>query len=76
MTATDPLPRTRRLLEVPLHQKAALDYIEVQALGLCAERTLRRLVTAGKVVRAVLRNGSRVKFLREVLIEELREAQS
>lgn len=50
-----------------------LSYKEVQALGICAERTLYRLVTAGKVTRAVIRNGARVKFQKAVLLDELRE---
>jgi hypothetical protein len=57
--------------ELPLHSKEALDYREVASLGICAERTLRRLVSLGKVARAVLRAGKRVKFLKSILIEEL-----
>jgi hypothetical protein len=66
----------RHSVEVPLHEKIVLDYHEVQALGICPERTLRRLLTAGKVVRAVIRNGSRVKFEKAVLLDELRERGS
>jgi len=60
---------------VALHEKEVLDYREAQALGICAERTLRRLMAAGKVVRAVIRNGSRVKFEKAILMQELREAE-
>jgi len=46
---TDPSPVAAsaarpRTVEVLLHEKIVLDYNEVQALGICAERTLRRLV--------------------------------
>lgn len=69
------LPADRRLPAVPLHEKEVLAYSEVYELGICAERTLRRLIAAGKVVRAVIRNGARVKFEKAVLLEELRETQ-
>ena len=59
-----------------LTDKPVLTYREVQALGICAERTLRRLVTRGKVTRAVIRNGARVKFEKATLIAELREGGS
>lgn len=81
MTTADPIPfapvpqTDRAPLALPLHQKEVLTYQEVQALGICAERTLRRLVTAGRVERAVVRNGARVKFEKAVLMEELRAAQ-
>ena len=54
-------------------QKAALTYREVEELGFCSERTLRTMVANGAVCRSVLRPpGTRiVRFLRDVLIEEL-----
>lgn len=69
-------PADRRPLAVPLHEKEVLTYQEAHALGICAERTLRRLVAAGKVARAVIRNGARVKFIKAALLEELRETQA
>jgi len=62
-----------RVVEVPLAEKIALDYTEVAALGLCSERKLREHIATGRVKRAVLRDGRRVRFLRAVLIEELQE---
>ena len=59
-----------------LTDKVVLTYREVQSLGICAERTLRRLVTSGKVTRAVIRTGARVKFEKAVLLAELREGGS
>lgn len=55
-----------------LESKLALTYQEVQALGICSERTLRRLVAVGKVKRSVLRIGRSIRFLRDELIDELR----
>lgn len=61
-------------VNIPLHEKEALSYDEVEALGYCSKRQLRRLVMLGRVKRAVLRPGPQaVKFLRGILIEELRE---
>jgi hypothetical protein len=60
-------------VQVPLYEKIALDYAEVAALGLCSERKLREHVVTGRVKRAVLRDGRRVRFLRTVLIEELQQ---
>jgi hypothetical protein len=60
---------------VPLHVRPVLSYAEVAALGIATERTLRRLVAVGRVKRAVLRTGRRVRFVRDVLIDELREAE-
>jgi hypothetical protein len=51
----------------------ALTYEEVEALGLCSARLLRKLVMIGDVQRSVLRAGRRVRFLRLVLIEELQQ---
>jgi hypothetical protein len=59
---------------MPLCEKLALTYQEVAALGLCKERTLRKLIATGKVKKSVLRVGRSVKFLRVELIRELREA--
>jgi hypothetical protein len=56
---------------VPLHVRPVLTYAEVAALGIAPERTLRRLVATGHVRRAVIRTGRRVRFVREILIEEL-----
>lgn len=58
---------------IPPNSKAALTYEEVEALGYCNARTLRKLVMIGKVSRSVLRAGRTVRFLRDVLIEELRQ---
>ena len=66
----------RRVVQVPLAEKIALDYTEVAALGLCSERKLREHLATGRVKRAVLRDGRRVRFLRTVLIEELQEMQA
>lgn len=68
----DEASRVRQQIDVPLREKAALTYEEVEALGYCRERTLRKLVSTGKVKRAVLRAGRAVRFLRDVLVEELR----
>lgn len=60
-------------MNIPLHEKEALSYEEVQALGYCSKRLLRKLVLLGQVKRAVLRAGRTVRFLRSVLIEELQQ---
>jgi hypothetical protein len=61
-------------VEIPLHEKDALTYEEVEALGYCSRRQLERLVMLGRVKRSVLRPGRQmVRFLRSVLIEELKE---
>lgn len=74
MTATDPV--RRRVVEVPIHLKDAIDYREAEALGFGSERKLRQLVATGQVRRAVLRVGRSVRFLRTVLIEELQNLES
>lgn len=59
--------------DLPLHEKMALTYDEVEALGLCNARTLRKLVMLGDVKNAVLRAGRTVRFLRDELVAELRQ---
>lgn len=59
---------------VPLHERPVLDYAELAALGVIPERTLRRLVAVGRVKRAVLHVGRRVRFVVRDLLDELREA--
>ncbi|MCA8948425.1 MAG: hypothetical protein KDE27_02925 [Planctomycetes bacterium] len=59
---------------MPLHVRPVITYAEVAALGICPERTLRRLVATGRVQRAVLRAGRRVRFVVQDLLDELREA--
>lgn len=60
---------------VPIAERDALTYAEVEALGYCSSRQLRSLVVQGVIRRAVLRIGSGpragCRFLRTVLIEEL-----
>ncbi|MEZ6036757.1 MAG: hypothetical protein R3F29_04710 [Planctomycetota bacterium] len=58
--------------DIPLHVRPVLDYAEIAALGIVPERTLRRLVSTGRVKRAVLRAGRRVRFVVKDLIDELR----
>jgi hypothetical protein len=58
---------------VPLHERPVLDYAELAALGVIPERTLRRLVAIGRVKRAVLRSGRRVRFVVRDLLDEMRE---
>ncbi len=60
---------------VPLHVRPVLDYAELAALGVIPERTLRRLVAVGRVKRAVLRVGRRVRFVVRDLLDELREGE-
>jgi hypothetical protein len=62
--------------DVPLPDKLVLSFREVAALGICAERTLRRLIGAGTVRRAIIKTGWRVKFEKAVLLEELRKDAS
>lgn len=56
---------------LPIERKVAWTYAEVEAVGLCKERALRKMVSMGKVKKAVLRVGRSVKFLRVELIREL-----
>lgn len=71
------MTRTRpRGPSLPPHQKVALTYREVQLCGLCSERKLRELVSSGRVKRSVLRTDRCIRFLREQLIEELRNMQN
>ena len=60
---------------VPLHLRPVLTYAELAALGIVPERTLRRLVAVGRVRRAVLRAGRRVRFVVRDLLDELRGAE-
>lgn len=62
--------------DIPLHVRPVLTYEEVEALGIVPERTLRRLVSTGRVKRAVLRPGRRVRFVVKDLIDELRQAEA
>ncbi len=58
--------------EVPLHVRPVLNgYREVAALGICPERTLRRLVAIGRVQKCIIRLGRHLRFVRDVLIAEL-----
>jgi len=61
---------------VPLHLKAVLTYAEAAALGIAAERTLRRLVAVGRVQKSVIRTGRSVRFVRDRLIDELVGAEA
>ncbi len=63
------------LADVPLHVRPVLDYAELAALGVIPERTLRRLVAVGRVKRAVLRVGRRVRFVVRDLLDELRQVE-
>ena len=60
---------------VPLHLRPVLDYAELAALGIVPARTLRRLVAVGRVKRAVLHVGRRVRFVVKDLLDELRQAE-
>ena len=60
---------------LPLHLKTVLTYLEVAALGIAPERTLRRLVAIGRVQRSVIRLGRSVRFVARDLIDELRQAE-
>ena len=60
---------------VPLHQRPVVSYAEAAALGISPERTLRRLVATGRVKRSVLRVGRSVRFVEQVLHDELRGAE-
>ena len=59
----------------PLHVRPVMTYAELAALGIVAERTLRRLVAIGSVKRAVIRTGRRVRFVVQDLLEELRQGK-
>ncbi len=60
---------------VPLHERPVISYAEAAALGISPERTLRRLVATGRVRKAVLRVGRRVRFVVQDLLDELRGAE-
>lgn len=60
---------------VPLHQRPVVNYAEAAALGICPERTLRRLVATGRVKRAVLRVGRSMRFVVQDLLDELRQGK-
>jgi len=61
---------------VPLHVRPVLNgYAEVQACGICSERSLRRHIATGRVKRSVIRNGRNLRFVRETLIAELLQAE-
>lgn len=61
---------------VPLHLRPVLNgYAEVQACGICSERSLRRHIATGRVKRSVIRNGRNLRFVVQILIDELREAE-
>ena len=67
----------RRKRPVQLPERIGLSYTEVNALLGVPERSLRRMVSTKRVHRSVLRFGKRgVRFLRDVLVEELREGVS
>lgn len=62
--------------EVPLHVRPVLNgYAEVAALGICSERALRRHIATGRVRRSVIRNGRNLRFVKDILIAELLEAE-
>ena len=76
--ATDPAAGNphRRSLEVPLHLKPVLNgYAEVAAVGICAERTLRRFIATGRVKQSLIRNGKNLRFVKDLLIDELRQTE-
>lgn len=61
---------------VPLHVRPVLNgYAEVAALGICSERALRRHIATGRVRRCVIRNGRNLRFVKDILIAELLEAE-
>lgn len=61
---------------VPLHVKPVLNgYAEVAAVGICSERALRRHLATGRVRRCVIRNGRNLRFVKDILIAELLEAE-
>lgn len=88
-SATKPRPKTAVLdgaehaqndldvrAAVPLHLRPVLNgYAEVQACGICSERSLRRHIATGRVQRSVIRNGRNLRFVRDVLIAELLGAE-
>ena len=62
--------------EIPLHVRPVLNgYAEVAALGICSERALRRHIATGRVRRCVIRNGRNLRFVKDILIAELLEAE-
>ena len=73
-SSTLPPKRRPRHVHADLRDKVALTYAEVAAALGIPERSMRRMVSTGRVRRSVLRVGKRaVRFLREVLVEELRK---
>lgn len=63
-------------VDVPLHVRPVLNgYAEVAALGICSERALRRHIATGRVKRSVIRNGRNMRFVKDILIAELLEAE-
>lgn len=62
---------------VPLHQRPVLNgYAEVQACGICSERSLRRHIATGRVKRSVIRNGRNLRFVVQDLLDELRQVEA
>ncbi len=62
---------------VPLHQRPVLNgYAEVQACGICSERSLRRHIAMGRVKRSVIRNGRNLRFVVQDLLDELRQVEA
>ena len=62
--------------EVPLHVRPVLNgYAEVQACGICSERSLRRHIATGRVRKSVIRTGRRLRFVVQDLLDELRQAE-
>lgn len=58
--------------EVPLHVRPVLNgYQEVEALGICPQRTLRRHIATGRVKRCIIRTGRNLRFVKDILIAEL-----
>ena len=61
---------------VPLHVRPVLNgYAEVQACGICSERSLRRHIATGRVRKSVIRTGRRLRFVVQDLLDELRQAE-
>jgi hypothetical protein len=61
---------------MPLHLKVVLNgYAEVEAVGIAAERTMRRYIATGRVKESIIRTGRRLRFVKDLLIEELRKAE-
>lgn len=61
--------------DIPLHLRPVLTYAELDELGVVPERTLRRLVSVGRVKHSVIRIGRSVRFVVQDLLDELREVQ-